>query len=173
MLRLPRFGCSIKGWNEPMATPPVPRRRPRCASPVTACSTLMTSAPQSVRTAPADGVNVNWATSTILTPFIGWCTGSTLRLVGGFQGCWPAAAGWNHTLGPSVGEHGKTMPAPDGGGVRLLGVVPVDVPTREALQHLVQSHPALEARQVAAEAEVDPVPEGEVVRHLPVDIEAI
>ena len=77
MLRLPRFGCSIRGWNDPSATPPVPRRRPRCASPVTACSTLMTSAPQSVRTAPAAGVNVNWATSTILTPFIGWCIAST------------------------------------------------------------------------------------------------
>ena len=24
MLRLPRFGCSISGWNEPAATPPVP-----------------------------------------------------------------------------------------------------------------------------------------------------
>ena len=46
-------------------------RMPRWASPDTACSTLMTSAPQSAITAPAEGVNVNWATSTIFTPFIG------------------------------------------------------------------------------------------------------
>src|SRR5262245_13990158 len=77
MLRLPRFGCSISGWNEPAAAPPVPRRRPRWASPVTACSILMTSAPQSASTAPAAGVKVNWATSTILTPFMGWYVTAT------------------------------------------------------------------------------------------------
>ncbi len=74
MLRFPRLGWSISGWNDPAAAPPVPMRRPRCASPVTACSTLMTSAPQSASTAPADGVKVNWATSTIFTPFMGWNT---------------------------------------------------------------------------------------------------
>ena len=82
MLRLPRFGCSISGWNEPAAAPPVPSRSPRCASPVTACSTLMTSAPQSASTAPAAGVKVNCATSTILTPCIGWTVTASLLSVG-------------------------------------------------------------------------------------------
>src|SRR5690349_1284526 len=41
---------------------------PRCGSPVTGCSTLMTSAPHSARTAPAAGTNVHDATSTTRTP---------------------------------------------------------------------------------------------------------
>src|SRR5260370_13459429 len=41
------------------------------ASPVSACSTLITSAPQSARTAPAAGTNVNCATSRTRTPSIG------------------------------------------------------------------------------------------------------
>lgn len=72
MERFPRFGCSINGWNEPADADTDPSRRPRCASPLTACSTLMTSAPHSLSTAPAAGVNVNCATSTIFTPRIGW-----------------------------------------------------------------------------------------------------
>jgi hypothetical protein len=36
-----------------------------------ACSTLITSAPQSASTAPEAGVYVNWATSTIRTPSMG------------------------------------------------------------------------------------------------------
>src|SRR5271165_7157206 len=81
MLRFPRLGCSMSGWNEPWATPPVPIWSPRWASPVTACSTLTTSAPQSARTAPAAGVKVNCATSTIRTPFIGWSVTRPPRLV--------------------------------------------------------------------------------------------
>src|SRR5579884_3477555 len=92
MLRLPRFGCSISGWKEPAATPPVPSLSPRWASPATACSTLITSAPQSARTAPAEGVKVNWATSTFLTPFMGWCTASDLPVSWSYRSRarWPA-----------------------------------------------------------------------------------
>src|SRR5438128_376047 len=52
-LRFPRLGCSISGcrlgssWNPPMLM------KPRWVSPRTGCSTLMTSAPQSARMAPA------------------------------------------------------------------------------------------------------------------------
>src|SRR5581483_8532154 len=42
--------------------------RPRCGSPPSRGSTLMTSAPHSASTAPAAGTNVQAATSTILTP---------------------------------------------------------------------------------------------------------
>src|SRR5438477_7310030 len=41
---------------------------PRCGSPVTGCSTLMTSAPHSASTAPAAGTYVHDATSTTRTP---------------------------------------------------------------------------------------------------------
>src|SRR5690348_287234 len=43
---------------------------PRWVSPRTGCSTLMTSAPQSARIAPAAGTNVNCATSRTRTPCI-------------------------------------------------------------------------------------------------------
>src|SRR4051794_5321322 len=69
MLRLPRFGCSIMKFGMP---PPPPIRpeviSPRCGSPVSGCSTLMTSAPQSAKTAPAAGTNVHVATSMTRTP---------------------------------------------------------------------------------------------------------
>ena len=84
--RAPGRCCACPGWGAPSAAGTSPRRRrrrrgvsPRWASPVSACSTLMTSAPQSASTAPADGVKVNCATSTIFTPFIGWS--ATARLL--------------------------------------------------------------------------------------------
>ena len=43
-------------------------RSPRCGSPVTACSTLITSAPQSASTAPADGTKPYIATSRTRIP---------------------------------------------------------------------------------------------------------
>ena len=42
--------------------------RPRLGSPVSGCSTLITSAPQSASTAPAAGTNVHEATSNTRTP---------------------------------------------------------------------------------------------------------
>ena len=44
--------------------------KPRWVSPRTGCSTLMTSAPQSARIAPAAGTKVNCATSRTRTPSI-------------------------------------------------------------------------------------------------------
>src|SRR5262245_2867612 len=54
-------------------TPPVGGKnpavtRPRCGSPVTGCSILITSAPQSASTAPDDGTNHHCATSITRTP---------------------------------------------------------------------------------------------------------
>ena len=54
-----------------------------------------------------------------------------------------------------------------------LGAVEVDVPLGEALQHLVERDPAFEARERGAEAEVDAVPEREVLADLAVDVEAV
>src|SRR5215510_12376178 len=42
--------------------------RPRCGSPVFGCSILITSAPQSASTAPAEGTNHHCATSITRTP---------------------------------------------------------------------------------------------------------
>ena len=72
MLRLLWLGCSMSGANGPPEDMDPTVNRPRCASPLSACSTLMTSAPHSARTAPAAGTNVYWATSTTRTPCIGW-----------------------------------------------------------------------------------------------------
>src|SRR5207248_8178251 len=68
-LRLPRLGCSIMKLAPPAARGTSPEvTRPRWGSPVAGCSTLMTSAPHSARTAPAAGTNVHDATSTTRTP---------------------------------------------------------------------------------------------------------
>ena len=70
-LRFPRLGSSIM-W----LTPPGPDgtrpevTKPRCGSPVSGCSILMTSAPHSARTAPAIGTYVQAATSTTRMPFM-------------------------------------------------------------------------------------------------------
>jgi len=54
-LRLLRLGCSMAKLTPPAPlAPTVPMDRPRCGSPVSGCSILMTSAPQSART-PAPG----------------------------------------------------------------------------------------------------------------------
>ena len=73
----------------------------------------------------------------------------------------------------SAGHDGQLLPAPDGRGVGLLGVVPVDLPVREPAQHLVERDAALEPGQVAPEAEVEPVAEAQVVVDLAVDVEAV
>src|SRR6185437_1268299 len=69
-LRLPRLECSISGWMSPvMGITPV-AARPRMASPRSAGSILMISAPQSASSAVAAGTNVCSATSRTRTPFI-------------------------------------------------------------------------------------------------------
>src|SRR6516164_8290855 len=69
-LRLPRLECSINGWMSPvMGITPV-AARPRMASPRSAGSILMISAPQSASSAVAAGTNVCSATSRTRTPFI-------------------------------------------------------------------------------------------------------
>src|SRR6201996_602203 len=73
-LRLPRLGASMIGAKEDpglLAAAPSTLTSPRWASPVTGCSILTTSAPQSASTAPADGTYVNCATSRTRTPASG------------------------------------------------------------------------------------------------------
>ena len=55
----------------------------------------------------------------------------------------------------------------------LDGVVPVDVPGREAGENLVEGDGAFEPGEGGAEAEVDAVAEGDVVVALAVDVEAV
>src|ERR1700722_14866219 len=69
--RLPRLACSKLGFGSPVTLYAPTWRRPRWGSPVTACSTLITSAPQSDRTAPADGTKPYMATSRTRMPSSG------------------------------------------------------------------------------------------------------
>src|ERR1700733_3409171 len=69
--RLPRLACSKLGFGSPVTLSAPTWRRPRWGSPVTACSTLITSAPQSDRTAPADGTKPYIATSRTRMPSSG------------------------------------------------------------------------------------------------------
>src|SRR5262245_46854597 len=70
MLRLPRLLCSISTCTL-VATARTPVwARPRIASPRSACSTLITSAPHSARMADAAGTKVCSATSRMRMPFM-------------------------------------------------------------------------------------------------------
>ena len=70
------------------------------------------------------------------------------------------------------GEDRELLPAAHGGRAALDRVLVVDLPVGPALQHLVEGDAALEPRQRGAEAEVQPVPEAQVVADLAVDVEA-
>ena len=61
------------------------------------------------------------------------------------------------------GRGGERLPAPHRRGGRQLGVVHVDLPLGEPVQHLVERDPAFEPGQRGAQAEVDAVAEGEVL----------
>ena len=70
--------CACRGWRarcwgsgSPSTRSGPVWRSPRCGSPVTACSTLMTSAPHSASTAPADGTKPYMATSRTRMPSSG------------------------------------------------------------------------------------------------------
>src|SRR5947209_4698258 len=76
MLRLPRLACSISGLTFRSSLNPPIVAIPRWVSPRSGCSTLITSAPQSARIAPAAGTNTNCATSRTRTPFMTLVTGS-------------------------------------------------------------------------------------------------
>src|SRR5512143_712314 len=73
----------------------------------------------------------------------------------------------------SGGEHRERLPAPHRRGRCELRAGPVDLPHGEALQNLLERHPALQAGQCRAEAEVNAVAEGEVLVDLPVDVEPV
>ena len=70
-------------------------------------------------------------------------------------------------------HHREALPTPHRGGPGLLGILPVDLPGGEALEHLVEGHPALEPGQRGAEAEVEPVAEGQMVVDRAGDVEAV
>ena len=65
------------------------------------------------------------------------------------------------------------FPAPDRGRGREPHAVVVDVPLGEPLEQFVERDAALEPGEVGAEAEVDPVPEGEVLDVVAVDVEDV
>jgi hypothetical protein len=57
--------------------------------------------------------------------------------------------------------------------VGLDGVVPVDLPRREPLEDLVECGAAFEAGEMAAQAEVNAIPEREVVIDRAVNVETV
>src|SRR6516164_7967902 len=65
----------------------------------------------------------------------------------------------------------QRLPAPHRRGVGPLGPVVIDIPLREALQHLVEGDAALEARQRRAETEVDAVAERLMAPDIPMNVE--
>src|SRR5438132_8066971 len=67
----------------------------------------------------------------------------------------------------------QRLPAPHRRCAGHRGVLPVDGPLGEASEHLVERHPSFEAGEGGAEAEVDAVPEAQVVTDLAVDVEAV
>ena len=84
MPRLPRLNISHE-YAMPSAGAIPPNVRARIGSPVGA-STLMTSAPQSANTAPAEGTNAHIATSMTRTPWSGWFTMCSSFRPGGLDG---------------------------------------------------------------------------------------
>src|SRR5205823_887936 len=70
-------------------------------------------------------------------------------------------------------EDGERLLAAYGGCAGLPGVGLVDLPLRKPVEHFVQRHPALEAGERGAEAEVEPVAEAQVMTDLPVDVEPV
>src|ERR1700761_326607 len=94
-LRLRRLACSMFGLGSPSTRNRPVCRKPRCGSPVTACSTLTTSAPPSASTAPADGTNPYMATSRTRIPSSGPITPPPER----------AGQHWTRTHPPPTGYH--------------------------------------------------------------------
>src|SRR5690606_7614570 len=68
---------------------------------------------------------------------------------------------------------GKPLPAAHRRGAGLDGMLPVDLPGRKPLQHLVQRDAALEPGERRSETEVDAVAEGEVMIDPSLDVEAV
>src|SRR5690349_12651918 len=81
-----------------------------------------------------------------------------------------ASSTWivNGSITRSRDDGGERLPAPDRRRRREVRVVDVDLPLREPLQHLVERDAPLDARKRGAEAEVDAVPEREVLRDVAV-----
>src|SRR4051794_17709409 len=73
MLSLPRLACSRIGDTSPAKIAMPVDASPRAASPRVMCSTLMTSAPQSLRMADAAGTKVWSARSRMRMPSMGRC----------------------------------------------------------------------------------------------------
>src|SRR5271166_4742316 len=94
-LRLPRLGCSMK-WLTPPAPATMPELiNPRWGSPVSGCSILITSAPQSANTAPAAGTNVHAASSTTRMPL-------RMSVMSSSAGIWLSADRVRDSLGLQV-----------------------------------------------------------------------
>src|SRR5271163_1529744 len=69
--------------------------------------------------------------------------------------------------------HRQCLPAPHGRRARPACLVVVDLPLGEALQHLVERHPAFEPGQRRTEAQMDAVAEGLMPADVAVDVEAV
>src|SRR3954452_8422144 len=74
-------------------------------------------------------------------------------------GLWVVALGGN----PALAEGDRQLrPSANACGVRLFGAVVVDCPVRPSPQHLLEYDPRLHAGQRRAQAEVQPLAEGQM-----------
>src|SRR5580704_6490534 len=69
--------------------------------------------------------------------------------------------------------HRQRLPTPHGRGVGPLGLVVVDLPLRESVEHLVERNAPFEPGQRSPEAQVDAVAERLMAADFPVDVEAL
>src|SRR5262249_36548882 len=67
----------------------------------------------------------------------------------------------------------KTIPSADRARPHALGILVVDLPPREARQDLLERDPTFEPRERRTQAEVQPVPEAEMVIDRPADVQAV
>src|SRR3984893_13638809 len=131
--------------------------KPRWVSPRTGCSTLITSAPQSARMAPAAGTNVNWATSRTRKPSI------TLTI--------PAPP---RTRSPDdVEGYWQRGRLPEWVAVGLRIVVGDQGDVRQPVEDALQGDPGLQPGQVQSETRVFARCKCDVGQGLPEDIELL
>ena len=57
--------------------------------------------------------------------------------------------------------------------MRLHCSIPIDIPFRKTVEHLVECDTSLEARQCGTEAKMDPVTETQMSNPGPIDVEAV
>src|ERR1700722_14185095 len=149
-LRLPRFECSSRAWTSPLIDTTPVAARPRMASPRSIGSILITSAPQSARSAEAAGTNVCSAASRTRTPSITAVT-KTLPL-SARPGCPPSDRRNPILTSTSTIVLWLSRPAPrDGPASATWGHLEEHLPHGPAVGHVAQGRHHVRQVELAAD----------------------